>query len=96
MHQTVITTKKGRIFVSADKVAYVRLDGNKTYIKTWQSVCEVCGKPFYVITPKGVKELGGSKSFDLVTCKEHRLSQEEISRRGVAARAQSMNSKHKK
>lgn len=59
---------------------YVTRDGRNVVLGVWQSMCAVCGKPFEVVLPPGVRSAGQSKCFQLMTCAEHRLTASEGSR----------------
>ena len=63
---------------------YTTRDGRSTVLLVWQSTCVICGKPFEITTPSGVKAVKQSASFGMTTCPEHRLTPAEVGKLGVA------------
>jgi hypothetical protein len=55
-------------------------DGRHVILAEWEGDCTICGKPFRVLTPGNVSTVEQSKSFQMVTCAEHRLTASAVSK----------------
>ena len=75
-----------RLWRHVGKREHSTRDGRTVSIAVWRSACVICGGPFEVATPIGVKAVGQSRSFETTTCSEHRLSPSEAARLRFAKR----------
>ncbi len=86
---TISSTIHGdRVWRRVGERPHVTRDGRHIVLATWETPCVICGKPFQISLPTGVRSIRQSKGFEAVTCPDHRMTTSEAARlrhRGKAA-----------